>query len=618
MESQKEKLNRRNETIMKLVIMGCCLLWPTLSVAVELDLFVTDYGEEPSSEQRPLTDRPVMYANPQQITIKTSDGKLVTYDEPSRVAVHRRSGANPQEARIFASIGEYEPFSLLLRPKVGLQEVFITSSDLTGDAGRIPKENVVVSSVESSGDIGSKILMRLGKKWNMPAHSTEHFWCTVKVPDNAKPGVYRGKLVITAQNEEVGSIGIVLEVLGIRLEDSPFALGFNYSNPKEQAALEAHLADMRQHGMTCVAPLYNFHLPIHDTNTSELGNFIECYKRAGFTGPLYFATPMDLQLTSLTGYGDETSKRWQQKYIQVMRRLHAETLKHNVPVLMSIGDELTNKGIEGVEIAGRLARFVWEELPEIATTSDMNGYMEVMAMAAYLNVATFNNGWDGIDNHNKGRHLINRVFILEVQEKTGVIPWFVNAGTGRLPFGFFFWKMAKYGVRGKVEWYYNLDNRSGSIVRTEGASVWPTLDYERSREGIDDLKYLCKLEKLIARAKRLGTASAEAQKAEALLEKIADSIANDWTAYTHGGERFPADGMAVMSPEKAAGMGDLNAIRLAIAEQILSLQEAPRMFPSGAADRTNVSRQGVTCGITVPQRSKIPVCHFAAKSMVKL
>ncbi len=581
MEGQKGKLNSGNKTIMptgipkrtKLILVVCCLLWPSLAAAVELDLFVTDYGEEPSSEQRPLTDRPVMYANPQQITIKTADGEKVTYDEPSRVAVYRRIVANQREAKIFASIGEYEPFSLLLRPKVPLQEVFITSSDLTGDAGRIPKENVLISSVESSGEMGSKILMRLGKKWNMPAHSTEHFWCTVKVPDNAKPGVYRGKVVITAQNDEVGSISVVLEVLPIQLEDPPFALGFNYSNPKEQAALEAHLSDMRQHGMTCVAPLYNFYLPIHDANTIELGNFIECYKRAGFPGPLYFATPMELQLSSLAGYGDETSKRWQQKFIQVMRRLHAEVLKHNVPVLMSIGDELTNKGIEGVEIAGRLARFVWEELPEIATTSDMNGYMEVMAMAAYLNVATFNNGWDGIDNHNKGRHLINREFILEVQEKTGAIPWFVNAGTGRLPFGFFFWKMAKYGVRGKVEWYYNLDNRSGSIVRTEGATIWPTLNYERSREGIDDLKYLCKLEQLIARAKKLGKASAETQKAVVLLEKISDGIADDWTAYTHGGERFPADGMALMSPEKAAGMGDLNVIRRAVAEQIVILQE---------------------------------------------
>jgi hypothetical protein len=574
MESQRGKLNGADEAIMKFMAVVCCLVWPGLTVAVELDLFVTDYGEEPSSEQRPLGDRPLRYVAPQQVTIKTPAGELVTYDGPLRVTVDHRSGADPREARIFASIGEHEPFGLLLRPKATLQEVFITSRDLIGGAGQIPKENVVVCSVESSGEMGRKILMRLGRKWDMPAHSTEHFWCTVKVPDGAKPGLYKGKVVVTAKDDEVGSIGIVLEVLPIRLEDPPFALGFNYSNPKNQAALEVHLADMRQHGMTCVSPLYNFHLPIHDANTSELGNFIESYKKAGFPGPVYFATPMDLQLSSLAGYGDETSKRWQQKYIQVMRHLHAEVLKHNIAVLMSIGDELTNKGIEGVEIAGRLARFVWEELPEIATTSDMNGYMEVMAMAPYLNVATFNNGWDGMDNHNKGRHLINREFILEVQEKTGAIPWFVNAGTGRFPFGFFFWKMVKYGVKGKVEWYYNLDNRSGSVVRTEGATVWPTLEYERSREGIDDLKYLCMLEKLIARANSLGKASAERQKAEALLKKIADGIADDWTAYTHGGERFPADGMAVMSPERTANMGELNAIRRAVADHIVMLQEA--------------------------------------------
>lgn len=574
MKSQHGRLNRANVAIMKSMAVFCFLVWSSLAAAVEVDLFVTDYGEEPSSEQRPLADRPLRYVSPQQVTIKMTDGERVTYDAPSRVTVDRKGEADPREARIFASIGEYEPFSLLLRPKVALEEVFITSSDLTGDAGRIPKENLVICSVENSGEMGRKILMRLGRKWNMPAYSTEHFWCTVKVPDDAKPGLYKGKVVVTARNEEIGLIGILLEVLPIKLDDPPFALGFNYSNPKNQTALEVHLADMRQHGMTCVAPLYNFHLPIHDANTAELGNFIDCYKRAGFPAPLYFATPMDLQLSSLAGYGDETSKRWQQKYIQVMRRLHAEVLKHNMAVLMSIGDELTNKGIEGVEIARRLARFVWEELPEIAATSDMNGYMEVMAMAPYLNVATFNNGWDGIDNHNKGRHLINRQFILEVQEKTGAIPWFVNAGTGRFPFGFFFWKMAKYGVKGKVEWYYNLDNRSGSVVRTEGATIWPTLEYERSREGVDDLKYLCLLEKLIARANSLGKASAERQTVEALLKKIADGIADDWTAYTHGGERFPADGMAVMNPERTANMSELNAIRRALSDHIVMLQEA--------------------------------------------
>jgi hypothetical protein len=574
MKSQNRRLNRGEMAIMKYMVVFCFLTLSGLAWPAEVDLFVTDYGAEPSSDQQPLADRQLRYVTPQQVTIQAANGERVTYDEPLWVTVDRKGGANPREARIFASIGEYEPFSLLLRPKTAMEQVFITSSDLIGDAGRIPKENVEICSVESSGQMERKILMKLGNKWNMPAYSTEHFWCTVKVPDDAKPGIYKGKVVVTADEQQVGSISIVLDVLDIKLAEPPFALGLNYSNPHNQAALEAHLADMRRHGMTCVAPLYNFHLPVHDSNTAELGNFIESYKKAGFTETLYFATPMNLQLSSLAGYGDETSKRWQQKYIQVMMLLHAEVLRHNIPVLMSIGDELTNKGIEGVQIAGRLARFVWEELPEIAATSDMNGYMEVMAMAPYLNVATFNNGWDGIDNHNKGRHLINKQFIVELQEKTGAIPWFVNAGVGRFPFGFFFWKMTKYGVKGKVEWYYNLDNGRGSLVRTEGANIWPTLDYERSREGIDDLKYLCTLEKLIDRANSLDKVTAERQSAEALLKKIADGIADDWTAYTHGGERFDADGMAIMSPEKTANMSELNAVRRALAEQIVNLQEA--------------------------------------------
>jgi hypothetical protein len=283
---------------------------------------------------------------------------------------------------------------------------------------------------------------------------------------------------------------------------------------------------------------------------------------------------MDLQLTDLAGYGDETSRRWQQKYIRVMRLMHEEVRKHGVPTVFSIGDELTNKGLEGVGIAGRLAKFVWEELPEIATTSDMNGYLEVMAMAPYLNVATFNNGWDGADHHNKSRHLLNRAFIEELTSKTGAIPWFVNAGSGRFPFGFFFWKMSHYGVKGKVEWYYNLRNEQGSLVRTQGDTISPTLDYERCREGIDDLKYLCKLESLVAQA---DPDRPEATNARALLQASADGIADDWTLYEgKNGRRFPDDGFAKLDPEKVNSFGRLNALRLELANAILALQAAQK------------------------------------------
>jgi len=559
-------------------MMVLCMLTGSVALGADVELFVTDYGENPTTEQKPLIDQPVVFAKPQEATVKTAEGKAVAFQSPASVSVRRPVAGDPREAKLFATVGEYEPFSFLLRPAAALAEVFVAAGELKGPNGKaIPAGNVVVRSVESFHGAGRDILASLGRPWNMSAHNAEFFWCTVRVPEDAVPGSYRGDVTVTAGGKPVGAINVILDVLPIKLSDPPFGLGLNYSKPdddKDGRVLAAHLKDMREHGMTCVAPLYNWHQPVHDTDTSELGALLEAYKKAGFPGTFYWSPPMDLQLTDLAGYGDETSRRWQQKYLQVMHLMHEEVRKHGVPTLFSIGDELTNKGMEGVRIAGRLAKFVWEELPEIATTSDMNGYLEVMAMAPYLNVATFNNGWDGADHHNKGRRLLNRAFIEELRSRTGAIPWFVNAGSGRLPFGFFFWKMSQYGVKGKVEWYYNLRNERGSLVRTQGDTISPTLDYERCREGIDDLKYLCKLESLVAQA---NPELAEVKNARDLLQAIADGIAEDWTLYEgKAGLRFPDDGFAKLDLEKASSFGRLNAIRLEVANAILAIQAAKK------------------------------------------
>jgi hypothetical protein len=134
--------------------------------------------------------------------------------------------------------------------------------------------------------------------------------------------------------------------------------------------------------------------------------------------------------------------------------------------------------------------------------------------------------------------------------------------------------MTQYGVRGKVEWYYDLGkNERGSVVRIDGDNIYPTLDYERSREGIDDLKYLCTLEKLVDQARKSGKAAGQVQKAQTLLKGISDAIADDWTIYDTG-TRFSIDGFGVVDPEKAAALGQLNSTRDAVAQQILQLQAA--------------------------------------------
>ena len=245
---------------------------------------------------------------------------------------------------------------------------------------------------------------------------------------------------------------------------------------------------MRAHGLTTVAPLYNFHLPVQDEDTSEFSEFIEAIRRAGFREPLYFGASMNLLMSESAGYGPVDSRRFQAILLQVMRRLHVEAQRHGVPVVFSIADELTNQAVPGVRKGEILARLCYEELPEMAVTADMNGWLEVTTLAPFLNVATLQRR-DGIDHHNKAgassTASSSRISSRRAAPSHGSS---MPAATGS-PFGFFFWKMSKYGAQGKVEWYYNLgQNERGSVVRTEGERIWPTLAYERSREGIDDLK----------------------------------------------------------------------------------------------------------------------------------
>ena len=223
--------------------------------------------------------------------------------------------------------------------------------------------------------------MDLGQAWEMPAFQRELFWATVQVPAETKPGEYTGEVTVTGGGKPVARLMLQLEVLPFRLEQPPFALGYNYSSPKDPRALAAHLEDMRAHGLTTVAPLYDFHLPVQDDDTTEFGEFLEAFRRAGFRQPLYFGTSMNLLMSELAGYGPVDSRRFQRKFLQVMRRLHAEAQRHGVPVVFSIADELTNQALPGVRKGELLARLCWEELPEMAVTADMNGWLEVTTMA---------------------------------------------------------------------------------------------------------------------------------------------------------------------------------------------------------------------------------------------
>ncbi len=114
---------------MNRIAMVLCMLVASATFGAEVELFVTDYGENPTAEQRPLIDQPLVFAKPQEATIKTAEGKTVAFQSPASVSVRKGTAGNPREARLFAAVGEYEPFSFLLRPAEALAQVSITAGD---------------------------------------------------------------------------------------------------------------------------------------------------------------------------------------------------------------------------------------------------------------------------------------------------------------------------------------------------------------------------------------------------------------------------------------------------------------------------------------------------------
>ena len=52
---------------------------------------------------------------------------------------------------------------------------------------------------------------------DIPAHTKKQFWVTVKVPDNAKPGTYTGKIKLSTAEKSLGSITLSLKVLPFKL-----------------------------------------------------------------------------------------------------------------------------------------------------------------------------------------------------------------------------------------------------------------------------------------------------------------------------------------------------------------------------------------------------------------
>ncbi len=143
--------------------------------------------------------------------------------------------AKSKAVQISAARNEYEPFQIVLRPKVPLQGVKVSVSPLRQNPqSQIGAENMAVSLVEyvpvttpsdafgSVGDYPDPLPLH-EKPFDVPANVNQPLWLTVYVPKDAAAGVYRGKVRIEAKNAAAMEVPVELRVFDFTLSDDSHA-----------------------------------------------------------------------------------------------------------------------------------------------------------------------------------------------------------------------------------------------------------------------------------------------------------------------------------------------------------------------------------------------------------
>ena len=347
-----------------------------------------------------------------------------------------------------------------------------------------------------------------------------HFWLTVRMPAAAKSTVYTTDVTVSGMGK-TAVLPLTVRVVPVSLARPKQAIGLNYGplsfpgwfeDTKAAgtfwAETEKDLRLMYDYGMTTVAAYFQLAADADfDAQDSRWAKFIELYRKTGFERELYMAGTMNYHNQMPRELGSPLDKAWQDAFVKYFRDHEKVAQRYRQKVIYSIGDETTNDGGEARIIqVGRLAK---ERMDDLALISDINGYRELMGLAPFLDACGFNNGWAGSYGTNRReQHLMTRDVIERVRA-LGASPWFINGGKGRYPFGIWFWKTTGWGVDGKIEWHYNaatadLYNPFDGTSRNDfGSLVLPeqvcTVEIELCREGIDDLRYLQRLDALIAK-----------------------------------------------------------------------------------------------------------------------
>jgi len=534
---------------------------------------------------------------------------------------------------VFASPGEYEPVTFAIYALRDLTGVRVMVSDLRSADGTqtIPQDLIDVRrarctfkrTTHYSGP-GEFMYMPTWlsqeETTNIPAQQSAWFWLDVHVPPECESGTYTGWVRVASDDEGASVLPLELEVLPVGLtEITDMCIGFYDDVVADKFfPMEKRFADMRAFGMTSVAYVGDSGIGLSlegdqlrvDIANSGLARVMHAYQAAGFSSPLQWLAGQDIW-NWCARQADVDSERFARLYVDIHRAIRKKVQEEDWPeIIIQPEDECAS-----VPEKWRRAIAKLPLLKEAGFRTEMNqlfAYPNAANTAAREQVLPFTDVINISFSMKKchGRPpwpecaarvaALNKV--LWTYNIDGAMSW-PQPTSYRFYTGFFFRTLAPT-CQGMYFWMYasvigdpytDLDGLHADQMYyypedpARGLSGGPSLTLVYMREGIDDLRYIQTLERLIASASRSGrpdvrqAAGRAQQRLARILQSFKFTWAKEWDR-PHTPERCDSswdvseerDGMKIAGGKFIYRNGwdfaDYDRARRAIAQEIIKLQ----------------------------------------------
>ena len=484
--------------------------------------------------------------------------------DPAQPPAADRLGAT---LKALATPGEYEPINCVVYALQDLEQVAVEISDLRAGNAILPSECVDVRLVlrglmrdiyvlpPERSTVVSRFLLPY-ETIDMPAGTMREYHLTVHVPENAAAGQYTGHVRVAPAGREAIQVPVQFEVLPFRfrpLQRKAYGVYYRFPQAVEDwQGLDVELADIRAHGGTMLTANLGVSYELAEDKAqasfAEIERGLTLLKQHGFHGSLPIHTNLQ-HLARLLKYDvvkDHDKAAARQRFLgaakQAMQQLAEMDKRYPAfELLPTHMDEVF--GRDRLERYIRLTEAV-RQVPDLRVYITLHNSPRRGAAEAMLRCDPF------VDVRCYNGHVMDEWIragnsfakLADELKQSGDEAWtyynirgsFFRAEWTRLVNGFYLWISP---LRVHVPWmYYSFqgnpfDDTDGPRLRghdfayavpdpADRTRMVPTRHWEAFREGIDDMRYLCTLEDLVAEH----AGSPQAQAAQAWLDQLRNRV----------------------------------------------------------------------------------------------